>query len=418
MYLAGCSRLEFEHMNGSWCAVARVFAFVMWGWKALVGRAASILRMSERMKVVDLFSGVGGLSIGFENAGFEVIGASDLEPDITRAFALNHPGALVRTGDIKEMNPGDFMAELGIVPGQLDVLMGGPPCQGFSRNRARRHYEGKFVDDPRNYLFKEFLRFAEAIKPRAVLIENVADMLVKEGGKFKNEIVDKLAELGYLDVNTKVLNAADYGVPQRRRRAFIVASRDGVVQLPSPTHEAPDSPESLFDLPNWVTIGDAISDLPHLSHGEGNSPCVYRTKPLNRYQQKMRGCEQVVTEHIAWPMSKVQEERLSYLAEGEGAEMLPPGLAPKGSYGSAYRRMDRDIPALTITTWLYHPGSGMYYHPTDNRTITLREAARLQSFPDSTQFYGKKIMKCRQVGNAVPPLLAEKIGRQLSLALG
>jgi DNA (cytosine-5)-methyltransferase 1 len=365
------------------------------------------------LTMIDLFCGVGGLSIGFESAGFTVLGGNDFDDDIVAAYQLNHPNARTWPGRIETLDPAAILEELGLKPGQLDVLAGGPPCQGFSRNRARRHIRGEFVDDARNYLFKEFLRFAEAMRPRAILIENVADMIIKLDGKFEREIAERLDDMGYHYTSAKVLNAADFGVPQRRRRAFILAGREKRLSLPEPTHSRFDEQDMLFSRAPWLTIWDAIGDLPSLRQGEGRSPCRYDIEPFTPYQKQLRGELTEMTEHVAWSLSVAQNQRLSYLGEGDGAEKLPPGLAPKSGYGSAYRRMARDIPALTITTWMYHPGSGMYFHPVDGRTITIREAARLQSFPDSTKFVGGKVMRCRQVGNAVPPLLARAIAENL-----
>jgi DNA (cytosine-5)-methyltransferase 1 len=363
------------------------------------------------LKLIDLFSGCGGLSMGFQDAGYEVLEGVDHDRDALDAFRLNHPRAKTWHGKIEDLDPLKVLADVGLVPGELDLLVGGPPCQGFSRNRARRHVRGQFVDDPRNYLFSHFLRCVEAMNPRAVLIENVADMIVKQDGAFEQEIRERLDDLGYHYVSAKVLNAADYGVPQRRRRAIFVAGRDAVLTLPAPTHCRIGSGR------RWLTIWEAISDLPRLQEGQGSSPCRYDAAPATQYQQQLRRGGRQVTEHVAWTMSPTQRERLTYLAEGDGADKLPAHLAPKSGYGSAYRRMARDIPALTITTWLYHPGSGMFWHPVDDRTITLREAARLQSFPDAARFVGGKLSRCRQVGNAVPPLLARRIAEHLAAQL-
>ncbi len=368
-----------------------------------------------KLRMIDLFSGCGGLSIGFESSGdFEVIAANDFDPDNLVAFKANHPNATTWEGSIENLDPVHLMEELGLKTGELDVMVGGPPCQGFSRNRARRHFGGYFVDDPRNYLFKEYLRFVKAFLPRVVVIENVADMLVKENGRFGTEILETLSELGYNEAQAGVLNAADFGVPQRRRRAIIIASREGSIPLPTATHAKPNNNDELFGLPHWRTIRDAIGDLPSIAGGEGSSPCAYRSDPSNDYQELMREGSESLTDHIGWKLSKIQSDRLNYLSPGQGAADLPNHLAPKSAYGSAYRRMSWDIPALTITTWMYHPGSGMYFHPSDHRTITVREGARIQSFPDRVLFTGGKVARCRQVGNAVPPLLATAIASQIS----
>lgn len=372
-----------------------------------------------RFKVVDLFSGCGGLSTGFELTGkFEVIAGNDFDRDSLLAFGANHPSAACWEGSISDLDPKRLMEDLGLKSGQLDVMVGGPPCQGFSRNRARRHYEGRFQDDPRNYLFKEYMRFIEAFLPRAVLIENVPDMLVKENGRFGREIFETLDSLGYGHHQAAILNAADFGVPQRRRRAIILAAREKPISLPTPTHADPALDDGLFKISAWRTIAEAIGDLPTLpASGGGSSPGPYKMKFQNDYQKLLRGGMDTVTEHVSWQLSKAQSDRLSHLGPGDGVECLPPELAPKSGYGSAYRRMSWDVPALTITTWMYHPGSGMYFHPSDHRNITVREGARLQSFPDSTVFVGGKVSKCRQVGNAVPPLLAYAVADGIRSAL-
>ena len=371
--------------------------------------------MDERpLRVVDLFAGCGGFSTGFAMAGkFSIIAGNDIDDDCLAAFSLNHPGALCWSGSISDLDANRLLDSLSLARGELEVLIGGPPCQGFSRNRAHRHRNGRFVDDPRNYLFVEFLRFVEAFLPRTLVVENVADMIVKEGGRFKDEILDSLDSFGYTTCNAAILNAADFGVPQRRRRAFIVASRDIPVGLPSPSHSGEVQNGTLMPLAPWRTIGDAISDLPSIDGGQGTSPGPYARLPQNDYQRLLRGDANSVSEHVAWQLSRVQSERLSFLQQGDGVEALPLSLVPKSTYGSAYRRMSWDIPALTITTWMYHPGSGMFYHPEDHRTITIREGARLQSFPDSTEFRGGKVSRCRQIGNAVPPLMGAAIANTI-----
>lgn len=371
-----------------------------------------------KLKVVDLFSGCGGFSTGFAiTNNFEIIAGNDNDDDCLAAFSSNHPGAQLWHGSIVDLDAERAMQALSLRRGELDVLIGGPPCQGFSRNRAYRHKYGRFVDDPRNYLFKEFLRFVEIFFPRAVLIENVPDMVVKENGKFKLEIYDALEAIGYNFHLAEIMNAADYGVPQRRRRAILFAGREAPIAVPEPTHSHVMDDDSLFPLDSWRTITDAISDLPSLKGGEGISPGPYSSSPNNSYQKMLREDAEEVTDHIAWKLSDVQSDRLSHLGPGEGVESLPQRLVPKSTYGSAYRRMSWDIPALTITTWMYHPGSGMYYHPEDHRTITLREGARLQSFPDHTTFVGGKVSRCRQVGNAVPPLLATALANEVYSSL-
>lgn len=367
------------------------------------------------LTLIDLFCGCGGLSLGFEAAGFEVLAGNDFDDAALQAFSLNHPRAQVWPGSIEELNPSQLLESLPVGFGELDVLAGGPPCQGFSKNRARRHQQGQFVDDPRNYLFKEFLRFVEGFQPRVVVIENVPEILIKQEGLFAREIETKLASMGY-SMSARVLNAAEYGVPQRRKRAIIVAAREGTITFPDPTH-GPDDAAALFPLHPYVTIWEAIGDLPSLKEGGGESPGPYASEPFSSFQKDRRRDLEAVNDHVAWTMSAVQRERLSHLAPGDGFRQLPAHLQPKSGYGSAYRRMAKDIPALTITTWMYHPGSGMFFHPVDDRLITLREGARLQSFDDDVQFVGGKVARCKQVGNAVPPVLARALAESIASQL-
>lgn len=370
------------------------------------------------IRVVDLFAGCGGFSMGFEiTGGYEIVAGNDSDDDSLYAFARNHPRAMCWKGPIGDLDPSPLRRLLGLARGELDVMIGGPPCQGFSRNRPERRQAGQLLDDPRNYLFMDLLRFAQAFLPEVLVIENVPDMLTQDNGRYRDEILRALRRIGFLHCETAVLNAADYGVPQRRRRAFVIASRTTRIAIPSPSFADDTHNGILPALRPWRTIRDALSDLPSLSAGEGCTPCDYRSEPLNDYQRILRGDVKHVEGHVAWTLSSVQSERLAHLQEGDGLESLPDNLTPRASYGGAYRRMSWDRPALTITTWMYHPGSGMFYHPADHRTITLREGARLQSFPDSARFYGGKVSRCRQVGNAVPPLMGAAIAREIRRVL-
>ena len=369
----------------------------------------------ERLSAVDLFCGAGGMSIGLESTGlFRAAAACDADPDSAAAYAANHSDALMLGSDVRRLDPSEAADVLGIAVGGLGVLAAGPPCQGFSRNRARRGGEA----DPRNTLLWEAVRWAEALRPAAVLIENVPDMLSASSGSVAEQLIAGLGRAGYEHVECRVLNAADFGAAQRRRRAFVLAGRDGPIRLPAATHQ-PCSGEqgALVPSERWATVADAIGDLPSLAAGEGRSPSPYASDPACSLQKMLRGGAVTVADHVAWPLSDVQSDRLACLGPGDGAESLPGHLAVNAQYGGAYRRLRWDEPALTVTTWLHHPGSGAYYHPSDHRTITLREAARLQSFPDRAVFRGSKQSRCRQVGNAVPPLVAAAIGREIHRAV-
>lgn len=280
----------------------------------------------------------------------------------------------------------------------------------------------RYLDDPKNRLVLTFLELVKALKPKVVLLENVAEIVNAYEQAYTSEVLDVLEHLGYEVKSTRLL-AADYGVPQLRRRAFFFANRIGApVQIPEPTHLAPGKDPGLF---NWntakpyVTVWEAIGDLPSLKAGEGQSPSEYRSAPKTEYQQFMRNGSRRLYDHIARALTEPQLERVRHLKPGmgEGIEALPKHLRPRTGYSGAYARLRPDELARTITRWVFHPGSGRYYHPFDNRVITIREAARLQSFPDRFIFEGTYVQKASQVGEAVPPLLSQAFAREARAVL-
>lgn len=333
----------------------------------------------------------------------------DIEPKYMATFTHNFPEAKSLRLDISKTPPDEFMKIVGIKPGKLDLLAGGPPCQGFSKNVPRKH---RYLDDPKNLLVKAFLDYCEALQPRMVLMENVAEMKNGFDQTYSREIVTRLHEEGYV-VSHEVLNAADYGVPQRRRRAFFLASRDGYeFELPPPTHVAPKDqfPQiELLSMPRHVTVWEAIGDLPRLKHDQGYDECEYASKPFSDFQRLMRNGQKSVTNHIARPLRPLQYERLASLKPGQALKDLPKRLQVKSGYSGAYGRLTKGMVAPTITRWVFHPGSGRWGHPVDIRVLSIREVARMQSFPDSFEFVGTYTDQAGQLGNAVPPLLAERI---------
>ncbi len=377
--------------------------------------------------LVDLFCGAGGMSHGFAQAGFNVVAGVDCDSDSLATFQVNYPTSRALSADLAQIPPQQLAQVVGIAPGDLDCLVGGPPCQGFSRNRAFNHVDGVFVDDPRNDLYWHFFEYVAYWRPKAVLLENVPEILIRKDGAFRDAVFERFCSLGY-HVEAQVLNAAEFGVPQSRRRAFFVAGRDGQkLPFPAPTtvpgpragRRTPESadyiagPSSkggtlpLFDaLPLGPTVWDAIQDLYAVYADSLDSACPYAAVPDTAYQAERRLGSGVAHNHFPWPLTERQLRRMRLLGEGQGVLHLPPDLQTKGSYGSAYRRLQADAQALTLTTWLFHPGSGMFTHPFADRVLTIREAARLQSFQDTFRFTGRYHAQCRQVGNAVAPLVA------------
>jgi DNA (cytosine-5)-methyltransferase 1 len=248
-------------------------------------------------------------------------------------------------------------------------------------------------------------------------MENVAEMKNGFSQSYTEELMDRLTEAGYSVIHD-VLNAAYFGVPQRRRRAFFLAARDGVIPMfPEKTHFPVKDEQPLFKENTHVTVWEAIGDLPKLQHGEGEEILKYTTTPQNEFQRVIRKGSKNVINHQARKLSPIQHLRLSSLKPGEGIKNLPEAIRPKSGYSGAYGRLTKDMVAPTITRWVFHPGSGRYGHPVQSRVITIREAARIQAFPDTFKFEGTYIQQSHQIGNAVPSLLAQRIGEKfLSLS--
>lgn len=362
------------------------------------------------LTVIDLFSGCGGMSWGLTKSGFNVIAGVDNDLNALNTFSLNHPNALALEADITQLKPELLMETLSLKIGDLDCLVGGPPCQGFSKNVPAVY---RFLEDARNQLFRDFLHFVAVLRPKVVVMENVAEIYAAYSGAVYNEIIDIFAELGY-SVKVKVLFAPDYGIPQRRKRCFFFASRTGIVpEFPVPQFSLTGN---LFEQ-KYRSAWDAISDLPALKNGGGHEPMDYASKPQNDFQRQMREKSLVIYDHITRKLNDKQMARISSIAAGEGMRELPEHLRPKSGYSGAYGRLDFEMVAPTITRWVFHPGSGRFCHPRDVRLLTIREAARLQSFSDDFRFQGSYIQKSHQVGNAVPPLFMEALAPQIKACL-
>ena len=340
--------------------------------------------------VIDLFAGVGGLSLGFEMEGFDILLANEFDQSIATAYKENHKSTNVVVGDITSL---DLSKVFGEYVNKIDVVIGGPPCQGFSQKGKR-----KTINDERNFLFKHYVEVVKFVKPKYFVMENVPNLLTAEKGFFLNEIKGLFKGYGY-SIRYGVLNAADYGVPQNRRRAIIIGK-----YLATP-------PELPLPCKQKVTIWDAISDLAYLESGEGEFEQEYRNSPKSDYEKKMSKGSKILYNHMATKHSALALERLSLIPPNAGKEILPKEHITKSVYSGTWSRMKQNDVAVTITTRFDTPSSGKFTHPFLNRAITVREAARLQSFPDTFKFIGSKMSQMKQVGNAVPPLLARKIAR-------
>lgn len=372
------------------------------------------MHFSRSKRAIDLFCGCGGISIGLELAGYDVVAGLDIEKKFISSFAHNFPNAFAITNDIMDLAPSAFAKQVGVEPDELDLLAGGPPCQGFSKNVPRKH---RYLEDPKNLLVKSFLEYAEYLRPRMILMENVAEMKNGFDGQYTDEIVSRLEAAGYT-VSHAVLNAADYGVPQRRRRAFFLANRLGCTfEVPPRTHVPKPATPLLINEAQHVSVWEAIGDLPPLEHGEGQDWTPYATDFQSEYQRTMRNVHGKVRNHVARKLQPKQHARLASIGPGQGHKDLPAHLQVKTGYSGAYARLTKDMIAPTITRWVFHPGSGRWGHPVDVRVLSIREVARIQGFPDSYEFVGTYTQQAGQLGNAVPPLLAMKIVSDLDRQL-
>lgn len=348
------------------------------------------LRCMNKPKVIDLFAGVGGLSLGFEKNGFDVVLANEYDASIATAYKKNHIKTKMIVGDITKLNLEQILKPY---VGKADVVIGGPPCQGFSQKGQR-----KTIHDERNFLFKYYVRVVELVKPKYFVMENVPNLLTAEKGYFKREIEELFNTLGY-HLNMGVLNASDFGVPQNRRRAVIIGKQKSAAPaLPTPTNTV-------------VTVWDAISDLAYLNSGEGSEEQKYKLAPETDYERMLRGNNSILYNHIATKHSPLALERLALIPPNSGREVLPERHLTKSIYSGTWTRMRKDEISVTITTRFDTPSSGKFTHPFLDRAITVREAARIQSFPDDFVFWGNKGSQMKQVGNAVPPLLAGAIAQ-------
>lgn len=358
------------------------------------------------LNAIDLFCGCGGISLGMHKAGINVVAGVDIEENYICTFRHNFKGAKAIIKDISSSHPDVLLSEIERTKDQIDVIAGGPPCQGFSKNVPRKN---RTLNSDNNRLVRTFIEYCEHIKPKIFIMENVAEMKNGFDSSYTNEIVERLSRSGY-SVSYSVLHAAEYGIPQRRKRAFFVGNKFGVkLSFPSPTHVDQKNLRPLIPQNIFVSVWDAIGDLPSLQMGEGKEWTEYGSNPISSYQKLIRNGQKHVANHVAKMLKPTQYERLAALRPGQGLKDLPEYLKTNGGYSGAYGRLTEDMIAPTITRWVFHPGSGRWGHPRDIRLLTIREAARIQGFYDDFEFIGSYTQQAGQVGNAVPPLLVKQV---------
>ncbi|PVD54093.1 DNA (cytosine-5-)-methyltransferase [Terrimonas sp.] len=349
---------------------------------------------NKKMQAVDLFSGAGGMSEGAIAAGIDVRLAVEKDRFAGITFQANHPNTVLFNDDIRKLDLDQSIFDNA----HLKVLFGGPPCQGFSTSNQKTRNK----TNNENWLFKEYIRIARILKPDWIIVENVKGLVETESGFFFEAINKELKKLGY-NSSFAILNAADFGVPQVRNRVFIVGSLHGIsFKFPKPT------------VSKYLTVKEALSDLPALPNGADFDELDYRCDTETKYQKVMRGTEKTSRNNLVTRNNNLVLKRYQHIPEGGNWENIPARLMKNYKdhtrcHTGIYFRLKQNEPSVVIGNYR----KNMLIHPIENRGLSVREAARLQSFPDKFRFFGSIGFQQQQVGNSVPPLLAKAIFEQL-----
>ena len=355
-------------------------------------------------KVIDLFAGVGGLSYGFaHDPDFEILAANEILEPMAEAYSQNHPTVKMYNKDIKDFSLEDLTKDLGVKKGDIDIVVGGPPCQAYSTVGKR------LIDDPRGKLFQEYYRILKELRPQLFVFENVKGLLSMQGGELIQTIIALFESIGY-HMQKRLLNAADYGAPQIRERVILVGTLDErPFVYPKPTHYNPE-----LGIPNdntlkpYVTLGEALGDLPSIKTGEQGFH--YTCEPQNDYQRLMRtNAPAEIREHEVPKNGAKLVALMEALPDGGTPKDVPEELRPSSGFANCYCRLWWNRPSTTITRNLGCVSSSRCVHPRDPRPLSTREGARLQGFPDDYVFCGKRSDKHLQIGNAVPTFLSRAI---------
>lgn len=375
----------------------------------------------KKWKVFDLFCGTGGFSYGMEYSGhpFSTRFGIDVLPVATSTFSLNHKAALAMCGDIRRIRRADVKNAAKLGKDKIDVIIGGPPCQGFS---SIRPFRSTNEDDPRNSLFEEYASFVNYFRPRVFVIENVVGLATHKEGSTIESMEECFYKLGY-DCEWRLLNAAHFGVPQKRERLIMIGAQRGIRPIfPDPTHcyegstigyrdrskmLAASEPDLFIKSPRLrpaVTVMEAIGDLPPVEAGD--EATEYLREPATEYQVERRNGAKQLSLHSATGHSKRMLEIIQH--SGKNISYIPKRLITSG-FSSSYSRLAPNEPSVTLTVNFVHPASNRCIHPVQHRALTPREGARIQSFDDTFAFAGNRTHVTKQIGNAVPPLLGRAI---------
>lgn len=379
--------------------------------------------------ILDLFCGTGGFSYGMEHSGlgFSTRFGIDVLPVAAETFRKNHPEAYALSKDIRKVRRNEVREATKLGRGMVDVIVGGPPCQGFSSIRPFRSIND---DDPRNSLFEEYASFVNYFRPKVFVLENVVGLATHKNGDTLEAMEECFQKLGYT-CEWRLINAAHFGVPQKRERLIMIGAQHGVSPVfPEPTHFSRsatvgyrdrskliaavhhDLSQPIPPLVPAVTVLDAIGDLPPVAAGD--EATRYQAPPGNAFQRERRKGAKHLTLHAATAHGKKMLEIIRH--SGKNIDCIPKHLISSG-FSSCYSRLGADEPSVTLTVNFVHPASNRCIHPLQDRALTAREGARIQSFDDKFEFVGNRTQVVKQIGNAVPPLLGRAIAHSISKML-
>lgn len=355
----------------------------------------------KKQYAIDLFAGAGGMALGLKMAGFDIALANEIDSIFCKTYKQNHPETIVLEADIQKVNFEEEIFKLNL-KNKVALVFGGSPCQGFSTLGKKEK------TDLRNILFLEFIRAAKETSPEFILFENVSGFKKMYNGEMFNTLIKELETLNYI-VHYKLVNAVNFGLPQLRERTVVVGHKSKYkFKIPEGNFS---EGVSLFEKNNAMTLRDAISDLPKIKSGQEENK--YASVPKNEYQKKLRNGCNVLTEHSSPLHGKKLLHMISYVPYGGSIEDVPKNLRPKGYFKNTYSRLIWEAPTPTITRNFGTPSSSRCIHPEIDRGLTTREGARIQGFPDNYFFVGTRQQKNLQIGNAVPPILGYKIGKEI-----
>jgi DNA (cytosine-5)-methyltransferase 1 len=365
----------------------------------------------KKPTAISLFCGAGGCSLGFKQAGYEILYANDKDSAAIRTYKRNFPDAVCSNEDINNLNFNQILKDIEVAPGDLDVLIGGPPCQGFSTAGTR------FWDDPRNHLLKSYIKALEILRPKWFIMENVEGLLTSNNGKYVYEAAKAFIEVGYF-IRIEKVYSQEYGVPQRRKRVLVVGNRIGYnYKMPEATIKVSGQIFRNSD----ITISHAIDTLPKAANSKDQLLKPILEPARDKFDILLRGNAVEITDHYCPVIKGIQLERISSLKPGQTMKDLPDHLQhesfrkranrrvadgtpteKRGGAPSGLKRLIDNEPSLTITG----AATRELIHPLEDRPLTIREAARIQTFPDDFVFCGTSSQKIQQIGNAIPPMLA------------